>query len=115
VSARTLAAWVAARTPEAPGELRAHMARDLGAAADGSADAVAEALLQACEGALDRVLRSADAERETALDLLSADAYVTYAFEAAADDPSRIAALAEQAMRRIADRAAPHLPPIERP
>ncbi len=91
------------------------MARDLGAPADLPSDAVAEALLQACEEALDRVLRSADGERETALDLLSADAYVTYAFEAAADDPSRLPALAERAMRRIADRAAPHLTAIERP
>lgn len=130
MSAKTLAGWVAERTPEAPVELRAHMARDLdvecraearradapgheavGTSADAGVtpEAVAEALLAACDAALERVLASNDSTRETALDLLSADAYVTYAFEAVADDPQLVLALADQAMRRISDHAAAHL------
>lgn len=104
----TLSEWVESRTPEAPAELRAHMARDLDAGGDAPTD-IAQAFMNACEAALDRVLDSADASRETALDLLSADAYVTYAFEAAAEDPGRVLVLADQAMRRISDRAAAHL------
>lgn len=101
------AAWVASRTPPAPSELRAHLARDL---ADASpTGGVADALLNACTAAMDRVLAATDDSLETALDLLSADAYVTYAFEAAAEDPDRVAAFADQAMRRISARATTHM------
>ena len=58
-------------------------------------------LMNACDGALVRVLESGAAGREMARELLAADAFVTYAFEAAANDPSTIAARADAAMRRI--------------
>jgi len=64
---------------------------------------IAEALLGAGESLLTAVLapRSGDA-RAAALDLLAADACVTWAFEAAADAPETISGRAEEAMRRIA-------------
>ena len=57
--------------------------------------------MNACDGALVRVLAAGAARREMARELLAADAFVTYAFEAAANDPSTISARADAAMRRI--------------
>lgn len=67
-------------------------------------DAPDEALacLAAGEAMLVRVLREDCASRDTALDLLTADALVTRAFERAADSPASLPGLAEEAMRRIA-------------
>jgi hypothetical protein len=64
---------------------------------------MAEALLRAGERLLAEVIapRSGDA-RAAALDLLAADACVTWAFEAGADEPGTLAARAEDAMQRIA-------------
>ncbi|HEU4629038.1 MAG TPA: hypothetical protein VFS08_04810 [Gemmatimonadaceae bacterium] len=61
-----------------------------------------EDCLAAGERLLTRVLHADDRSRETAIDLLTADALVTHAFELAADDPERIDALAAAAMARIA-------------
>jgi hypothetical protein len=69
----------------------------------------ADALMVACDAALKRVLDSGAAERAAALDLLTADGFVTYAFEAAADDPGTLSARADAAMRRISERAGPYL------
>jgi hypothetical protein len=67
---------------------------------------VAEALTQAGETLLRAVLdRPPEQAREGALDLLAADACVTWAFEAAADDPSTLPARAQEAMQRIAEVA----------
>ncbi|MDA1082537.1 MAG: hypothetical protein O2973_12880 [Gemmatimonadetes bacterium] len=98
------AEWVATRTPPAPDELRAHMH---GFVKNG--DDAAEysgPLISACEEAFARVLDSGAASRESAFDLLSADAFVTYAFEAAADEPATIAERADAAMRCVSDLAA---------
>jgi hypothetical protein len=43
--------------------------------------------------------------RAQALELLAADALVTYAFEAASEEPEALAARADEAMRRIAELA----------
>jgi len=48
------------------------------------------------------VLTANTMTRAHALDVLSADALLTYAFEAAADEPSRLTARADLAMQRIA-------------
>lgn len=66
-------------------------------------------LMVACDGALQRVLDAGALQRRTAPDLLAADAFVTWAFEAAADDPATIAERAERAMKRISERAAPYV------
>jgi hypothetical protein len=110
----SLAEWVAARVPPAPTELLAHVARDVDGrgAGDASGDR-GNALLDACDQALGRVLDASAPTRETALDLLSADAYVTYAFEAAADAPESIVGRADEAMRRISARAERWLPTTE--
>jgi len=68
-------------------------------------DRLAESLIEACNTALARVLDSGAASRDSALDLLSADAFVTYAFEAAADAPESISARCDAAMRQISSLA----------
>ncbi len=60
------------------------------------------ACLAAGEAMLARVLREDCASRDTALDLLTADALVTRAFERAADSPASLPGFADEAMRRIA-------------
>jgi hypothetical protein len=66
----------------------------------------ADALVEASELLLRRVLAGDAAARTGALDLLAADACVTYAFEAAADEPDTITGRAAEAERRIAAVAA---------
>jgi len=46
--------------------------------------------------------------RDSAIDLLAIDAIVTYAFEAAADDPERLEARTRGALERIAALAEPY-------
>lgn len=71
--------------------------------------ALHEPLMLACDGALERVLRAGATTRDAAGDLLAADAFVTWAFEAAADEPELISSRADDAMRRISARAVPFI------
>jgi hypothetical protein len=65
-----------------------------------------DAFVDASEVLLRRVLVGGTVARASALDLLAADACVTWAFEAAADDPRQIAAWAERATSEISAIAA---------
>jgi hypothetical protein len=97
------AAWVEQHGAAAPPALRTRVVDVLNADAVAQALPVAEALLRAGEQLLADVVALREGEaREAALDLLAADACVTWAFEAAADEPGTLAARAEDAMRRIA-------------
>jgi hypothetical protein len=58
--------------------------------------------LDAGERLLDALLNAGTTSRATALDLLAVDALITYAFQAAADDPARLEQRAAMAMARIA-------------
>lgn len=94
-------AWLAARSANVPAAL---MRRVLDATSGTDAtrrtdETLLEGALQVARGVLD----AEPMERAHALDLLAADALVTFAFEAAAEEPSRVAALADPAMRRIAE------------
>lgn len=101
MSAETLA-WLAARDRDVPPALGACV-RDA-VPRDGAG--VTEALLHGAETVLRRVIDDAPMTRAHAVDVLSADALVTYAFEAAADHPETITVHAGTAMRRIAALAA---------
>jgi hypothetical protein len=61
-----------------------------------------ESYLGAGERLLTQLLSGDCTSRNCALDLLAADALVTYAFELAANDPSRIGERAQQAIARLA-------------
>jgi len=65
-----------------------------------------DAFIAASEVLLKRVLEGGAVARANALDLLAADACVTWAFEAAADNPRLITEHAERATRGIAAIAA---------
>ena len=95
--------WVGAHTEQPPAALRARLDAILNAEGMPANAAVSAALLDAGHALLSTILGSGSTQRDAALDLLTADALVTYAFEAAADDPDAIDARAAAAMRAIAD------------
>jgi hypothetical protein len=98
----TVREWLAQRQPAPPAALLARVETVLGAAAGESAGMAAEVCLRAAERLVAELLRGDCASRESALDLLAADALVTYAFEAAAETPGTLATTASAAMQRIA-------------
>jgi hypothetical protein len=70
--------------------------------------AAADALLDVADAVMRDVLVAGCLTRDAALDLLAVDALVTYAFEAAADDPARLDDRTDRALARIAALARPH-------
>lgn len=98
----TVGAWLSAREPSPPRRLAARIDDAVRAHAARANTSGAEPLLAACESLLRDVVARPSAGRESALDLLAADALATYALEAAADDPSSLERDARDAMRRIA-------------
>lgn len=87
-------AWLDARRPAPPAALRARL--ELAVADD--ALPLAEHLAELGRVLLARVASRPAGGRELALDLLAADAFITYAFEAQAEvDVAGLAALAEGA------------------
>ena len=93
--------WMAAHAEQPPAALRARL--DVLVNTDSAVNAlpVPEALLGAGQRLLASILDSGSTRRGAALDLLTADALVTYAFEAAADDPATLDVQAASAMRAI--------------
>lgn len=96
----TLPDWLDSRRPAPPPTLRAHLDRRVPPASSGGGEgALPDHLAAAGRDVLERVLSYPAAGRDLALDLLAADALVTYAFEAQAEaDPGRLVELA----RRVA-------------
>lgn len=101
-----LSAWLRARTPVPPPQLVARI--DAMTAATAAHDAAADVLLASAEAAMAGLLRDGCLTRESALDLLAVDALVTYAFEAAADDPEHLEDRAIRALARISTLAEPY-------
>lgn len=97
-----LAAWLDARRPEPPAALRARIDAALGDDLHGDVDDVAERLLRAGERLVQSLLGENATSRGSAIDLLAADALVTYAFEAASERPGDLSKRAAAAMVRIA-------------
>ena len=101
--ALTVGAWLATREPVPPRALAARLRELLGPRAlEADAREAPELLLAAGESVLARLLSEAATTRESALDLLAADALVTYAFEAAGDEPDTLPARVDRAMASIA-------------
>jgi hypothetical protein len=97
----TVRAWLRARQPAAPPRLAARVESALGDRCELPNTQAADACLDASVDLLRELLSRESAGRESALDLLAADALVTYAFEAAAQDPQTLATRADDAMRRL--------------
>jgi hypothetical protein len=102
---RTAAAWLTAVTPPPPPALASRLRAQLVRHGLLDATATPEVYLVAAVALLDDLLDDGCASRDSALDLLVADAFVTYAFELASDEPARLAERAEHAMHRIASLA----------
>lgn len=102
----TVGAWLRERAP-APPQLSARVAQVMGDRIDRAADEASAACLDAAEALLRELLARPSAGRESALDLLTVDALVTYAFEAASERPESLDARASDAMRRFASLALP--------
>jgi hypothetical protein len=103
------AGWLSSRDPEAPAALTTCARELLEAHPEWEQLPRVDALIEAAETLLRRVLEAgaqARTNRANALHLLTADACVTWAFEAAADDPAGIAGRAERATMGIAAIAA---------
>lgn len=98
----TVGEWLASRAPAPPPALWARIEWALGDALTLDQRETADVCLAAGERVLGTVLREDGAARDCALDLLTADALVTYAFETEGESPADIAVRAAGAMLRIA-------------
>jgi hypothetical protein len=97
----TVGDWLDLREPEAPPVLRASLERALGPDLAADAGGAADLCLRAAERLMAKLLVGNCTTRESALELLTADALVTYAFEAMSTEPSDLVPRATDAMRRI--------------
>lgn len=106
----TIGEWLDTRTPAPPEALRVALRGALGPALARDAGAVADASIAAAVGLLEHTLAAGCRDRAQAMSLLAADALVTYAFEAAADEPDLLGERAARAVERLA-RLAVTVPP----
>jgi hypothetical protein len=102
VSEPNVAAWLRERTPAPPERLATAIEAALAEHLDAPRTEVADRCIDAAEALLRDLLARPSAGRDSALDLLTVDALVTYAFEAAAEDPSTLDERARDAARRLA-------------
>lgn len=98
--------WVWSRDDTPPPRLAARIRATIAERESYPSDRATETLISASVAVLRDVIERPTAGRESALDLLAADALATYALEAAADSPEAMDALARDAMHRIATIAA---------
>ena len=100
----TVADWLDRREPPSPEPLLSRIHEALGDGVEAPAHEAAGRTVAAAERLLARLLREDCATRAAAVELLTADALVTYAFEAAAEHQSgSMDDMATRAMQRIAE------------
>jgi len=89
------AAWLQSRRPAPPRDLAAKLAECLAAAPDAllAAGSLAEVAGRLGVATLRTAVARQDATEAAAMDLLAADAFVTFAFEAAAEEGADLGAL----------------------
>lgn len=98
----TVREWLAGVTPPAPASLAERLGVVLAPYGDRPASEVPSCCLEAGEALLESILASGSTSRDTALDLLTVDALVTYAFQEASGDSETLEDRARRAMARIA-------------
>jgi hypothetical protein len=101
----TVAHWLSDRSANVPARLRRRIQEALGARVERPADQIATLCIDAAESLLSELLARETSGRDVALDLLTVDALATYAFEAASEKPSTLAACATDAAARFAATA----------
>ena len=94
--------WLATRIPEPPPVLAGRIGDAMGERGHAPQVLASSVLVDAAEASLSELLRRDSVGRESAVDLLTVDSLVTYAFEAASLDPATLLDRAEDAMRRFA-------------
>ena len=97
----TVGAWLASRTPPPPPLLRSRLTEALGDALARDATETERLCLEAAERVLGRLFDDDAATRQEAVDLLAADALVTYALEYAAEHPDDFERHASGAIERF--------------
>jgi hypothetical protein len=104
----TVARWLETRSPAPPELLAQRLRSALGERLSQDAADASDACLAAAEALVAELLAdvSDGGKRDCALDLLAADALVTYALEAASERPDEIPHRAARAMARISELAA---------
>ena len=95
----TLREWLETRTPAPPPRLLQRIVEVLGPNA--KAEASSEVLVDTAGRLLRDLTTQRTLGRESALDLLTVDALVTYAFECAADSPDTLLDATARAMERL--------------
>ncbi len=98
----TLGEWLDERTPAPPPRLAARIGAVLGDRVTRDSNQAPVLFVDAAEELLRDLLARPSAGRASALDLLTVDALVTYAFEAASDAPETVSDLSTLAMTRLA-------------
>ena len=98
----TVGAWLHERTPAPPDRLLRSIEIALGDRLAASRADVSDHCVDVAVCLLRDLLTRPTAGRDSALDLLTVDALVTYAFEAAAAEPASLDARARAAARRLA-------------
>jgi hypothetical protein len=105
VRPETIEAWLASRLPARPAALAAQMTRSVAACPRGALEAattMADALGVLGAATLRAVASQERASAELALELLAADGFVTYAFEAAAEEGVDVGPLAARLLGEAA-------------
>ncbi|MDQ6827964.1 MAG: hypothetical protein M3081_03765 [Gemmatimonadota bacterium] len=97
----TVAEWLEDRDPKPPDALDARMRASIGTDLTRDAADLIPVCVAAAERTLSALLVTTMTEREHAFELLAADALVTYAFEAAAEDPDTLSEVAVTALSRL--------------
>ena len=98
--------WITGARPAPPGKLAERVAEKLAVSGRRAAADTPDACIDAAVSLLGDLLARESAGRESALDLLTVDALVTYAFEAASADIDRLRPRALDAMARLATTVA---------
>jgi hypothetical protein len=103
----TVARWLEMRSPAPPELLAQRLRSALGERLARDASEASDVCLAAAEALVEEMLApgSGRGTRDRALDLLAADALVTYAFEAASERPDEVPERAARAMARISELA----------
>jgi len=101
----TFRAWLREQSPAPPPRLSNRIGETLGTALDADLSAAPALCLASAEALLRDVLGRPSAGRDVALDLLTVDALVTYAFELLSADLQTLDDMAAITMRRLAATA----------
>lgn len=101
----TIGAWLRERA-SAPPQLTNRVIEVVGDRLDAPLEDASDVLLDSAARLLGDLVSRGSVGRESALDLLTVDALVTYAFEVASASPDSLSSRADAAMRRFASLAA---------